>query len=102
MPVRSVLRRIGVTLDDVPCGIDRTDRALAQVGPGVLREHREREVPNICYTKWLGHSERPVSEVALRRDKLERDAVFCECLEREDGFQGGHTAAGDDDAKAVP
>jgi hypothetical protein len=86
----------------VPSGIDRSDRAFAQVGPGVLREHRQRKAPYLCYSKWLGHSEWPIGELGLRGDKLERDAVFRECVEREDAFQGGHTAAGNDDAKAVP
>ena len=83
------------------CGIDRSDRALAQVGPGLLREHDQREAPYICYSKWRRHSERPIRKIRLRCDELERHAVFRECVQREDGFQGRHTAARYDDVKAV-
>ena len=74
---------------------------VAQLGAGGIDEPREREAAHLADVERLGHCERPVDELVLRCDQLDRDLLRRERLQRERGLEPGNSGSGDDDVSAT-
>ena len=81
--------------------IHRDERTEAQLGSGGLDQSRERKPPHLPDVERLGYGERPVDELGLRRDQLDRDMLRCERLQRQRGLEPGDSGSGDDDVSAT-
>ena len=82
--------------------VNRRERARAEPGPLVRGDVLQREAANLTELERLGHPQRAVGEIRVRRDQLDARPLFSECPEREQRLDAGHTPACDEHARALP
>jgi hypothetical protein len=81
--------------------IDRRKLGECERGRCSLGDSRELKGMGATGLERLRHRERPVPERRLRGDQFEVDPVAGERAQREQRFQPGHAAAGDDNVETV-
>ena len=82
-------------------GLTAGEPTVTQLGAGRIDEPREREAAHLADVERLGHRERPVDELVLRCDQLDRDLLRRERLQRERGLEPGNSGSRDDDVSAA-
>ncbi len=79
------------------CVVDADQRVVHEPGAGLGGEGLQRDLEGVAHGEGLGHRERPVDEMRMRRDERQGDPVVGQRAKRQEALQPSDAAAGDDD-----